>query len=192
MAFWTQLHKNRLGASSLVTSEANRIAVHCTGPAVGNPLSTRFTNAQNADMQVVCGYASAATRAYQNLYQDRRQPSRRVCNGTLQAVSKRWPRQTQCALSDAVHALLPREVIKAFFTYRNIYMGESKKNLTPLHRTASLDKLRKKLKSVQKHCIYFRIYDLPRLCRLGNEMDCCSVDHCWLVNTEQKLNRSNQ
>jgi hypothetical protein len=93
MAFWTRLHKNRHGASSSVTLEANRISVHCAGSAVGNPSSTQLTNAENADMQSVCGFgggnARAATREYQSLYPDRWQPSTRVCDGKLKAVSKR-------------------------------------------------------------------------------------------------------
>jgi hypothetical protein len=36
------------------------------------------------------------------------------------------------------------------------------------------------------HCTCFLIYNWPLLCYLGNEMDCCSVDHSWLLSTEQQ------
>jgi hypothetical protein len=43
-------------------------------------------------------------------------------------------------------------------------------------------------KSVQRHCTYFLIYGWPWLHYHRNRIDCCSVDQCWLLNTEQQWN----
>jgi hypothetical protein len=32
------------------------------------------------------------------------------------------------------------------------------------------------------------MHNSPPVCYLGNEIELCSVDHCWLLNTEHKLN----
>jgi hypothetical protein len=37
------------------------------------------------------------------------------------------------------------------------------------------------------HWACFLVYDWPWLRYLGNEMDCCAIDHYLLLNTEQKL-----
>jgi hypothetical protein len=33
-------------------------------------------------------------------------------------------------------------------------------------------------------CTCFLIYDWPWLCHLENELNCCSVDHCWSLNMD--------
>jgi hypothetical protein len=45
-------------------------------------------------------------------------------------------------------------------------------------------------KSVRRYRMYFLTYDWPWLHYFGNEIDYCSVDHCWLLNTEQQWNPS--
>jgi hypothetical protein len=49
----------------------------------------------------------------------------------------------------------------------------------------------KKVKSVWRHCTYSLINNWPwPLNYLRNWIDCCSVDHCWLLNTKQQRNLS--
>jgi hypothetical protein len=45
---------------------------------------------------------------------------------------------------------------------------------------------------VQRHCTHFHICESHWLHYCGNEINCCSVDHCWLLNTEQHRNPSDQ
>jgi hypothetical protein len=46
----------------------------------------------------------------------------------------------------------------------------------------------RRLKTRWRHCAYFPIYHWPWLCYLSKKVDCCSVDHCWSLNTEQQRN----
>jgi hypothetical protein len=41
--------------------------------------------------------------------------------------------------------------------------------------------------SVQKHSTDFLMYDWFRLCYLENEIECSSVEKCWIPKTEQNL-----
>lgn len=38
------------------------------------------------------------------------------------------------------------------------------------------------------HFTYFLIYDTSSQRHLENEVDCCSLDYCWLLTTEQQWN----
>lgn len=56
----------------------------------------------------------------------------------------------------------------------------------------SRKKKRQFRKSVQTHCIHFLIHDWPWLRELENEIDRCTTEHCWLLNTEQRSHPSDR